>query len=244
MEDLAGKTALVAGGGTGIGKAVAHALAGSGCRVAIAGRREEKLQDAARECPAKSAIIVQPADLGSLESVQRLVAWAHQQLGRIDILVNSAGLNVPERSMAKLSPADWEKLIQVNVTGAFYLMHEVLPQMRQHRNGLIINVSSIAGKRASLLGGVGYSASKFAMSALSLTASIEENEHGIRISTVYPGEVNTPILDHRPVPVSDEHKQKILQPDDVAAAILMIAKLPPTAHIPELIIKPTHQAYA
>jgi NADP-dependent 3-hydroxy acid dehydrogenase YdfG len=107
-----------------------------------------------------------------------------------------------------------------------------------------VNICSIAGKRASVLGGVAYSASKFAMTALGGTVALEEGRHGIRVTTIFPGEVETPILDRRPVPVSAEHRARILQPADVADAVLMIACLPPRAHVPELIIKPTSQDYA
>ena len=116
--------------------------------------------------------------------------------------------------------------------------------MRERHDGLIVNISSIAGERLSLLGGIGYTASKFAMTALGVTAAREEAENGIRVTNVYPGEVETPILDHRPVPVSAEHRARILQPEDVAAAVVMVACLPQRAHIPELIIKPTSQDYA
>jgi NAD(P)-dependent dehydrogenase (short-subunit alcohol dehydrogenase family) len=241
---LDGKTALVVGGATGIGQATAYAFAREGCRVMIAGRREDMLRAAASAWSGKPPIAYHPADVADLESVRQLVEESTKDLGHIDIVVNSAGINIVDRSMGKLTPENWSKLLQVNATGAFYLMHTVLPAMRERGDGLIVNVSSIAGKRASLLGGVGYSAAKFAMAALGMTASLEENAHGIRISTVYPGEVNTPILDNRPVPVSEEHRRRILQSEDVADAILMIACLPPRAHIPELIIKPTHQAFA
>jgi NADP-dependent 3-hydroxy acid dehydrogenase YdfG len=241
---LANKTALVTGGGTGIGYGIAVALAREGCRVVIAGRREDKLKEAAARFTGQPPLVYRAADVGDRESVEQLVAWATRELGRIDILVSSAGVNVARRSMAELSAEDWEYMLRVNVTGAFYCLRAVLPQMRERHDGLVINISSIAGKRSSLLGGVGYSASKFAMTALGLTAGREEAQHGIRISNVYPGEVETPILDQRPKPVSAEHRARILQPEDVAAAVLMICQLPPRAHIPELIIKPTSQDYA
>jgi NADP-dependent 3-hydroxy acid dehydrogenase YdfG len=116
--------------------------------------------------------------------------------------------------------------------------------MRERRDGLIISISSIAGKRAMPLGGVAYNASKFAMGALGTTVGLEEAANGIRVTTIYPGEVDTPLLDRRPVKVSAEQKARILQPEDVAAAALMIAALPPRAHVPELIIKPATQVYA
>lgn len=241
---LKGQTALVTGGGTGIGLGIALALADAGCRVAIVGRRLEPLQAAAAAYQGKPPLIFQTADVGDPASVERLIAWAAKELGPLDILVNSAGVNIIRRKMAELSIEDWDKLMQINAHGAYYCMRAVLPQMRERRSGLIVNISSIAGKRASTLGGVAYSASKFAMAALGMTAALEEGMNGIRITNVYPGEVDTPILEMRPEPVSAEHRARILQPSDVGAAVVMVAELPPRAHVPELIIKPTSQAYA
>jgi NADP-dependent 3-hydroxy acid dehydrogenase YdfG len=240
---LSGKTALVTGGATGIGLGVAVALAQEGCRVAIAGRREDKLREAAASFQGSPALSYRAADVGDLKSVESLIAWATKELGPLDILVNSAGVNVLRRTLAELSPEDWDLMMRVNATGAFYCLRSVLPQMRERRDGLIINISSIAGKRSSLLGGIGYTASKFAMTAAGVTAAREEAQYGIRVTNVYPGEVDTPILEHRPNPVSAEHRAKILKPEDVAAAVLMVACLPPRAHIPELVIKPTSQDY-
>ncbi|MEK6236220.1 MAG: SDR family oxidoreductase, partial [Planctomycetales bacterium] len=189
-------------------------------------------------------ILYRAADAADRESVDALVAWATKELGRIDIFINSAGVNIVKRTMAEMIPEDWDKVLQINASGAYYCMHAVLPPMRERGDGLIINVSSIAGKRSSPLGGVAYSAAKFAMTALGGTVALEDGKNGIRVTTIFPGEVNTPILDNRPVAVSDEHRARILQPEDVAAAALMIACLPPRAHVPELIIKPVSQDYA
>jgi len=241
---LQGKTALITGGGTGIGAAAAHALAAQGCRVAISGRREDKLQEVASAFQGEPAILYRAADVGDRQSAFDLVDWAQRELGQIDIIVQSAGVNVVKRKLAELDPADWDKLMAVNATGAFNVIHAALPQMRQRRDGLIINISSIAGKRGSMLGGVAYSASKFAMTALGTCASLEFGEEGIRVTNIYPGEVDTPILLNRPVPVTAEHRARILQPEDVAAAIVMIANLPPRAHVAEMVIKPTSQPYA
>lgn len=243
-EMLAGQSALVTGGGTGIGQAVAIGLAQLGCKVAIVGRRADKLAATAQAAATNPALLHYACDVSRPDDVKQLFDWASQQLGPIDILVNSAGVNVLRRKLGELSVEDWQLMMDVNVNGAFYCMQAVLPEMRKRQAGLIINISSVAGKRASLLGGVGYSASKFAMTALGLTAAREEGPNGIRITNIYPGEVNTPILDQRPEPVSDEHKARILQPADVAAAVLMVAQLPPQAHVSELIIKPTSQDYA
>lgn len=240
---LAGKTAVVTGGGTGIGKGIALALAAEGCRVAVTGRRADKLAEAVAEA-GEHKLLARKADVANRQDVAELFDWVAGELGPVDILVNSAGVNVPKRSMAELAPQDWDLLMGVNATGVYNCMRAVLPDMRRRRDGLIVNISSIAGKRAGLLGGVAYCAAKFAMTALGGTVALEEGKNGIRITTIFPGEVETPILDHRPVPVSAEHRARILQPEDVAAAVVMIARLPARAHIPELIIKPTSQDYA
>lgn len=242
--ELNEKRALITGGGTGIGRAIALALAREGCHVAVTGRREDKLRETASLWPGPNAILVFEADVSNRENVSKLFAWADRQLGPIDILVQSAGMNIRRRAMADIDPKEWDQVLQVNATGAFNCIHAVLPQMRARRDGLIINISSVAGKRANPLGGVAYGASKFAMTALGTCVGLEEGKNGIRVTNIYPGEVNTPILDQRPEPVSAEKRAQILQPDDVALAAVMIVRLPPRAHIPELVIKPTLQSYA
>lgn len=240
---LSSKTALVTGGGTGIGLGIARALAEAGCRVAIAGRREEVLQEAVASSPVEPPMLHHTVDVADRESVKQLVAWADQQLGRIDILVNSAGTNIRNRTMAEMTPEQWDQVLAINATGAYNCMYHVLPQMRGRRDGLIINISSIAGKRASALGGIAYAASKFAMTALGTAVSNEDNKNGIRVTNVYPGEVDTPILENRPNPVSDEHRATILKPEDFGGLAVTIAALPPRAHVPEIIVKPTSQQY-
>lgn len=240
---LQGKTALITGGGTGIGWGIATALAGAGCRVAISGRRDEVLREAIAGWSAEPPILARAADVSDRQSVRELFAWAAEQLGEIDILVNSAGLNIRNRTMAEMEPEQWDHVLAVNATGAYNAMHAALPRMRARGAGLIVNISSIAGKRALALGGIAYCASKFAMTALGTAVGNEVAPEGVRITNVYPGEVNTPILDNRPQPVSDERKARMLQPEDVGALVLSIACLPPRAHVPELIIKPTVQEY-
>ena len=157
--------------------------------------------------------------------------------------MNCAGANVPKRSMSELDPEDWDKLMNINATGAFNCMHFGLPLMRPHKSGLVINISSTSGKRAAPLGGVAYNASMFALAALGTSSTEVERENGIRVTTIFPGEVDTPILDDRPTPPSAEHRAQILKPSDIAEITLTIAKLPPLAHVPELVIKPIGQSF-
>jgi NAD(P)-dependent dehydrogenase (short-subunit alcohol dehydrogenase family) len=241
---LTGKTAIVTGGGSGIGAAVAHTLAGQGAQVVVTGRTQSRLDEVVRSGPAAPPIHSRTSDVGDRKSVRELFAWVGAELGHVDILVNSAGVNIPNRGLKDLAPEDWDQVLQINTTGCFNCIWSVLPEMRKRRDGVIVNIASIAGCRASLLGGVAYSASKFAMAGLGLTVGLEEREQGIRVTTIYPGEVETPILEQRPQPVTAEHRSRILQPEDVAAAVLLVAQLPARAHIPELVIKPTCAAFS
>src|SRR6266849_4846944 len=243
MTPLTNKTALVTGGGSGIGLAVARAFLEHGARVAITGRQETRLRQAAESLQTGDRLFFYPADLAQVEQVKGLVNRVEQQWGPVDILVNNAGLNIRRRTFRELSPEDWQLLMRANLDSAYYCTHAVLPGMLQRRDGVIINISSIAGKRASPLGGAAYAASKFGMSALGLCLAAEEKDSGIRVCNIYPGEVDTPILEQRPQSLTAEQRQKILQPEDVAAAVLFVATLPPRVSIPELIIKPTSQFY-
>lgn len=240
---LEGKTAVITGGGTGIGWAIAEAFAAEGCQVMIAGRREEVLTEAVHNSATRERLHIQAVDVADRASVASLLEAAEQKFGSIDILVNAAGINVPRRAMRELSPEDWDRMLAINATGTFNTMHAVLPQMRARGDGVIVNISSIAGKRGDLRGGAGYVAAKFAQSGFGMTVGAEVGEEGVRVTTIYPGETNTPILDQRPVPLSDEHRASILQSEDVAAAVLMVVCLPPRAHVPELVITPTWQPF-
>ena len=241
---LENKIALVTGAGSGIGQAVTETFAQEGAHVVSVGRTREKLDSAKREA-GETGVRIHPRalDVSDRTAAKALVAATVAQFGAIDILVNNAGVNVPRRALSELSMDDFDKIVQVNLNGAFYLIHEVLPIMRERRDGLIINVSSIAGIRGSELGGAAYSASKFGMAGLSKTVGLEEGDNGIRSCLIYPGEVNTPILDSRPVVPDADQRARMLQPEDLAQAALLVATLHPRATIPELVISPTIQKF-
>ena len=238
---LEGKNALITGGGSGIGLSIARGFAAEGCRVAIAGRRQEVIEKAAQTT--NPPMLGHAADVADRESVQQLFNWAAESLGQIDILVNAAGINIKNRSMEAMRPEQWDTILKINATGAYNCMYAVLPQMRERRDGLVVNISSISGKRAWDLGGVAYCASKFAMAALGTAVGNEDGPNGVRVTNVYPGEVDTPILEQRPNPVSDEHRAGILQPEDMVGVLVAIACLPARAHVPELIVKPTNATF-
>lgn len=242
---LKGKGVVVTGAGSGIGLAVAECFAREGAKVVTVGRRFQKLEEA-RAAAGEAAERLFPiaADISDRQSVRDMFARAESQLGAIDILVNNAGTNIPRRALADLSTQDFDRVVDTNLKGTYYCVDEALPRMRESGGGLIINISSIAGVRASELGGTAYCASKFGMSALSLMIGLEEGKNGIRSCMICPGEVNTPILDDRPVVPSPEKRAAMLQPEDLAQAALFVASLHPRATVPELIIAPTVQKFA
>jgi NADP-dependent 3-hydroxy acid dehydrogenase YdfG len=234
------QTALVTGAGSGIGRSITATLAEMGLRVALVGRDREKLERVrAGLSRGRDSALVASCDISDRFAVKTVVDQVLTAFRQIDVLVCNAGTNVKNRSLDALEPADWDRMIATNLTGAFNLVHHVLPSMRLRSNGLVIQICSVSGIRASTLGGAGYSASKFGQSALGICLGREEGARGIRSSVIYPGEVDTPILEARPIPVGPDRRAVILQPEDIAAAVRFLVELHPRAHVPELVIKPT-----
>ena len=233
-------TALITGAGSGIGRGVALALDEIGLRLALIGRDMKKLEETrGLLTQAGGEALTLSCDVAGRDQVGSMVKQVASAFGKIDVLVSNAGVNVKNRALGILDPADFDKMVAINLTGSFNLAFFVLPYMRERRSGLIIQIDSVSGKRVSLLGGVGYSASKFGQAALGLGIGLEEGSKGIRSTVIYPGEVNTPILDSRPVAVPADRRVAILQPEDVAKAVRFLVELHPRASVPELVIKPT-----
>ena len=243
MSKLAGKVVVITGGGSGVGKAVALLCLKEGAKVVIAGRDAAKLAAVAAEANAGDRLRAVTTDVTSAQQCQALIDSATQAFGRVDILVNNAGTNLKARTIRELTPESWDAMIRTNLDGAFYCTKAVLPQMFERKDGVIVNVVSVAGKRANPLGGAAYVAAKFGMGGLGLVLSNEEKDSGVRVSNIYPGEIDTPILKVRPNPVSEAHRATMLKPEDVAEAVLFVASLPPRVSVPELVIKPTSQMY-
>jgi NAD(P)-dependent dehydrogenase (short-subunit alcohol dehydrogenase family) len=239
---LAGKVALVAGGTSGIGRAIAESLAGEGAMVVICGTREEAVREIESGASAKTggSIRARVCDVTDRTAVAELLDWVASEMGTVDILVNSAGTNVSNRSMANLDPEEFDRVMAVNFTGTFNTTHAALPAMREKGDGLIVNIISLAGKRVMELAGAGYCISKFAAGALGTYVNLEDAKNGIRVTNVYPGETNTPLVDRRPTPPPPEKRAQMVQPEDVAAMVLAVAKLPPRAVVPEIVITPPH----
>lgn len=243
MAKLAGKAAVVTGGGSGVGKAVAALFLKEGARVVIAGRDAAKLDSARKDLGGGADLVATPTDVTDPAACQALINDATTMFGRVDVLVNNAGANLKSRTLRELTPDAWDRMIRANLDGAFYCIRAALPDMLERKDGVIVNVVSVAGKRANPLGGAAYVAAKFGMGALGLVLSNEEKDSGVRVSNIYPGEIDTPILAQRPSPVTDAQRAVILKPEDVAEAVLFVASLPPHVSVPELVIKPTAQPY-
>lgn len=238
---LEGKVAWVTGAGSGIGEASALALAGDGAAVVLSGRRAEAIEATAETIRAAGGTAeTAPLDIADKAAVAAVAAGIGERHGRLDILVNSAGLNVLERHWDQVTPEGWREVIGVDLDGAFYCTHAVLPGMRAQGGGLIIHISSWAGRYDTRLTGPAYNAAKHGLNAMNASLNIEEGKNGIRGCVICPGEVATPILDKRPVPVSDEDKARMLQQQDLGATVLFVARMPAHACVNEILISPTY----
>jgi len=236
---LNGKVAWITGGGSGIGLAGGLEFARAGAHVVVSGRSAETLKKAEKELKAAGNAEVIAMDVSDQKEVAKTAAAILKRLGHIDILVNSAGINSPRRNFHNVSLESWDQIVAINLSGSFYCCHAVLPSMRARKDGLIINVSSWAGRYASTLTGPGYNATKSAVVALTESINMEECAHGIRATSVLPGEVATPILEKRPVPPSQEERARMLQAEDLGRTLLYIATMPSRACVNELIVSPT-----
>ena len=231
------KTAIITGAGTGIGRGIAQAFSTVGYSLVLAGRRIDLLEETAAIC-GKPNIEIAVTDVTDRNRVQALADHTVKRFGSIEVLVNNAGINTRARNLDDITDEDGDRVISINLTGAFNAFRAVRSQMKKQNDGVVINIASMAGKKAGTVGGAAYSASKFGMASLTQSINAEFREHGIRACCIYPGEVDTPILDHRPNPVSVEKRAAALQPEDVAAAALMVAQLHNRAIVEEMTIFP------
>lgn len=240
MATLQGKVAWVTGAGTGIGLAGAQQLAAAGATVVMSGRRADVLdREASSIRKAGGKAEVEALDVSNAGSVERVTQAILGRHGKVDILVNSAGLNNPQRFWRDQTVESWDQVIRINLDGTFYCTRAVLPAMRQRKDGLVINISSWAGKYTSAMVGAAYNGSKHAVVSLTETINMEECINGIRACAICPAEVATPILDRRPVPPSAEERARMLQPEDLGGTIRWVAEQPAHVCVNEITISPT-----
>ncbi len=243
QHKLNGRVAWVTGGGSGIGLAGALALAKAGAHVVITGRNATTNASALTQLQAAGDAEAMLLDVSDKDAVQSIAQNIISKHGRIDILINSAGMNATQRNLNVLTTDSWDEVVNTNLNGLFYCVHSVLPIMRSQGDGLIINVSSWAGLYASKLTGPAYNATKRAVLALSESINMEECSYGIRATSLLPGEVATPILNKRPVPPTLETQERMVQPVDMGNAILFLAQMPARVCVNELVISPTYNRF-
>lgn len=242
MGKLAGTVALVTGASSGFGWAIARSVAAEGAAVALVARRAERLRALAEQIEGEGGRAVAcPADVGSEAEILAAVEQAETSLGPIDLLVNNAGTNSGARSIAETDSGVWRELLEVDLTSAFLFSKGVLPGMISRGRGTVINIASRAASHPSLQAGVAYSTAKRGMEALTAVTNEEGNPYNVRASVVNPGEGNTPILDFRPEPPDEVQRSVMIQPEDLADLVVLIASLPQAVTVESVELRPTRR---
>lgn len=233
------KVAVITGAGSGVGQATAIKLAATGWSVALVGRREETLKET------KTMIIdggaqcfLYACDISDASVIEILGKAVLNKFGQVDALINAAGTNAPQRSLEMLSLKDYKMMIDTNMNGAYYCVQAFLPHMRMRKTGSIVNIVSDAAKQASAKAGPAYVMSKCGMSGLTQAINAEERIHGIRACAIFPGDIDTPLLDKRPSPPPSDARQKMLRSEDIADCVALVVNLPMRAVIEEILVRP------
>ncbi|HEX5218016.1 MAG TPA: SDR family oxidoreductase [Verrucomicrobiae bacterium] len=233
------KTAVVTGGGSGVGRAIALKLAAQGWRVVVLGRRAEPLKETIQLAGANSAALTSyPCDIGDAASVAEMGRDVLSKNREVHLLVNAAGTNAPRRALEVLSLDDYHAMIATNLNGAYYCVQAFLPQMRARKSGLIVNIVSDAAKQASAKAGPAYVMSKFGLVGLTQSINAEERPNGIRACAILPGDIDTPLLDKRPAPPEAAARAKMLRAEDVADCALFCINLPEHVVVEEMLVRP------
>jgi len=226
MAAMKGQVALVTGGSRGIGRAICERLAGRGVRIAAGYSRNSEAAEELQQKFSDADISIHQGNIGDAEDCQRVVQEVIEQHGQLDILVNNAGITV-DKTIRKMTPDDWNRVIQVNLNGAFYLSSSVLPHMLEQGGGRIINISSVIGETGSI-GQANYSAAKSGLFGLTMTMALETAKKGITVNSVAPGYIETDMFSDVP----DEVQEKIVgtiptgrlgKPDEVARVVEFLA---------------------
>lgn len=233
---LVGQVAVVTGAGRGIGAAIAKTLAEWGATVVLCGRTRAALDSSAKaiaEAGGKAEVI--PCDVTSLESVEAAAKRIESSFGRVDVLVNNAGIGGFGGPLHQLAPDAWDQILNTNLRGVYYAIRALAPMMIRARSGHIINLSSLAGKNA-LPNGAAYAASKWGLNGLSYSVAEELRAYNIRVSVICPGSTNTELSPH-----AGKDPNKMLQPEDVAHAVEMLVTQAPQSFVSEILLRPTQK---
>ena len=240
MGALTGQVAIVTGGGSGIGESAARMLAAEGAQVVICGRRQAPVDAVARAIEKDGGLCVARAvDLEHADAAAELVRWTLERFGRVDVLVNNAGHSSHARSIRWVGRKEWDSVMAVNLTAVYVLTQAVLPGMLERQTGTIVTVGSLAALKAGLIGGAVYGAAKAAVRNLMQHVHNTLRNQGIRATIIMPAEVDTPILDKRPLNPDATARATMMQAEDVARTILLCVTLPPRTVIEEIVMSPT-----
>lgn len=241
MLNLSGKSVWINGAGSGIGEAIAKSLAAAGAQVALSARREETLLQVADAIAASGGKVeIHPLDISDSDKVFEAAQNIKSSMGRIDVLINCAGVNTPNRHWRDLDIKDWQRIVAVNLNGVANTVCATLPTMREQQDGLIINIASWAAKHEFPVAGPAYIASKRGVVDLSHSINQEELDNNIRCCCISPGEVATPILQQRPVPLEQEELDRLLKPSDLAEIVTYVVSAPARVCFNEIVMSPTH----
>ncbi len=227
------KVAFITGGTRGIGRAIAERLLEEGARVAFCGTSKTSVDAAVAKLSQKGTVLGLLGDASSRPSVKQMVAEVNKTFGTIDILVNNAGIGV-FRPTADLDPDDWDRMIAINLSGAYYCSHEILPIFKQAGGGDIVNISSLAGKNP-FAGGAGYNASKFGLNGFSEAMMLDHRNDGVRVTSIMPGSVATEFGGH-PAETGAEWK---VAPEDVAEVVVAMLRMPRRTTVSRIEIRPS-----
>ena len=231
------KAAIVTGAGSGVGRAIAIAMAKEQWKLTLVGRQQAPLEETKKLCGSAEALVA-PCDLREEAQVVQMVKQARERFGFISTLVYAAGINAPLRSWAEITTATFQSIVDTNFSGAFFCTRALLGEMRERKTGTIVHIVSDAAKQASAKSGVSYSASKFAQAGLVQSVNAEERSNGIRACAIFPGDIDTPLLNKRQSPPPPEARAKMLRPEDIAQCVLLAVNLPERAIVEEIIIRP------
>lgn len=224
-QSLKGKKAIITGGGRGIGRAIAEALAAEGVHVGLIGRTEDHIRAVAKDLSAnangENNAAFAAADVSNLEEVTAAVEKIKSELGGVDILINNAGI-AKFGGFLELDPEEWKKIIDVNLIGAYNVTRAVLPDLIEQKSGDIINISSTAGQKGAPVTSA-YSASKFGLLGLTESLALEVRKHNIRVSALTPSTVATDLAVENNL--TDGNPNSVMQPEDIAEFVVAQLKL-------------------
>ena len=233
---LAGQVAVITGAGRGIGAAIARQLARLGATAVLCGRTKSTLDETARtilDAGGKTEVI--PCDVTVLHQLEYAAARVDNTFGRVDILINNAGVGGFNDALHNLLPEEWDRILNTNLRGVYYAIRTFAPLMIREYGGHIINISSLAGKNA-LPNGAAYAASKWGLNGLTYSVAEELRSQNVRVSVICPGSVDTELSPH-----VGKDPNKMLQPDDVAHAVVALVTQAPQSFISEILLRPTQK---